>query len=110
MNTPLLKPSRSYRLTEDDVTSAGELHRDYEATMRRHSEQYGAPKATVDALMFELCTYGLAALAGANCLRRLADLSSSQVREVIGRLIRLRPHYPAITDELIFQMGEQISS
>lgn len=110
MNAPLLKRSRSYRLTGDHVASAGELHHDYEATMRRHREQYGAPKDTVEALMFELRTYGLAALAGANCQRRLADLSSSQVREVIGRLIRLRPDYPAITDELIFQLGEQLSS
>ena len=45
----------------------------YEAAMRRQREAYGAAPTTVEALMYELRTYGLAALAGANCRRRLAN-------------------------------------
>jgi hypothetical protein len=67
-----------------------------------------AAASTVEALMFSLRERGTAALAEADCRRRLADLSSAQVRVVIGRLMALRPHYPAITDELLFLLGEQL--
>jgi hypothetical protein len=56
---------------------------------------------TVEAVMYELRTYGLAAIAEPNCQRRLADLSDAQVREVIERPHQLRPKYPAITDNLL---------
>jgi len=78
----------------------------YEAAMRRQREAYGAAPTTVEALMYELRTYGLAALAGANCRRRLSELSQAQLGEVIGRLMNLRPRYPAITDQLLFQLAE----
>jgi hypothetical protein len=58
-----------------------------------------AASSTVEALMYELREFGLAALAGPNCRGRLADLSSVQLREVIARLIRLRPNYPAFNGE-----------
>jgi hypothetical protein len=65
----------------------------------------GAPSATVEALVYELRTRGLAALTHPNCLRRLDDVSTAQLREVISRLIRLRPKYPSITDDLLLKLG-----
>jgi hypothetical protein len=59
--------------------------------------------------MYALRTYGLAALAGPNCRRRLGELTEAQLGEVIERLIAMRARYPAITDELLFQLGEQLS-
>jgi len=40
--------------------------------------------------MYELRTYGAAALRQSNCRRRLTDLSSGQLDKVIAALIRLR--------------------
>jgi hypothetical protein len=68
-----------------------------------------AAKSTVEALMYELRTYGVAALAGANCRRRLGELSEAQLAEIIERLMAMRARHPAITDELLFQLGEQLS-
>ena len=79
----------------------------YAAAFRRRSA-HGAVASTVEALMYELRTYGLAALAGANCRRRLSELSQAQLGEVIGRLMKLRPRYPAITDQLLFQLAELV--
>jgi hypothetical protein len=67
-----------------------------------------AAASTVEALMYELRTHGLAALAGPNCRRRFSELSQLQLVEVIERLMKLRPKYPAITDELLFQLGEHL--
>ena len=58
--------------------------------------------------MYELRTYGLAAIAETNCQRRLADLSNAQLWKVIERLDRLRPQYPAITDNLLLSLAELI--
>jgi hypothetical protein len=74
----------------------------------RH-RQTGAAASTVEALMLELRERGEAALTLPDARRRLAALSITQVREVIARLITLRPHYPAITDDLLFRLGEQLS-
>jgi hypothetical protein len=68
----------------------------------------GALEATVEALVYELRTRGLAALDHPNCLRRLSDVSSGQLREVLARLIRLRSNYPAITDDLLLILGDQL--
>jgi hypothetical protein len=65
----------------------------------------GAPAVTLDALIYELRTYGAAQLVEPNCRSRLADLSTPQVRELITRLIRLRPQYPRIDDDLIVLLG-----
>jgi len=67
-----------------------------------------AAKSTVEALMFSLRERGTAALAEPECRRRLAALSIAQVREVLARLMTLRPNYPAIDDELLFLVGEQL--
>jgi hypothetical protein len=76
--------------------------------MRRQREGYGAAPTTVEALMYELRTHGVTALGRPNCQRRLGDLSTIQVREVIERLTRLRPRYPAITDELLLTLTDQL--
>jgi hypothetical protein len=86
--------------------TAHELQATYEAALRREREQYGAAPTTIEGVMYELRTYGLAAIAGPNCRRRLASLSTAQLREVIGRLMQLRPRYPAITDDLLLKLGE----
>jgi hypothetical protein len=73
--------------------------------LRRQRQCNGAAPSTVDALIHELRTCGVAALAGPNCRRRLAELSTAQTREMIGRLMALRSKYPAITDELLMRVG-----
>jgi hypothetical protein len=78
----------------------------YYAAIFRRVRAQGAATSTVEALMYELRTYGPAALAGANCRRRLSELSQAQLGEVIGRLMNRRPRYPAITDQLLFQLAE----
>jgi hypothetical protein len=67
-----------------------------------------AAGSTVEALMLTLRERGDAALAEPNCRRRLADLSTVQVRYVIARLMRSRSRYPAITDELLLRLGRQL--
>ena len=105
----LLKPQRNYRLVaEDGFASAAELQADYEANLRRRREQCGAAPTTVEALMYSLRERGEAALHERDTIRRLPELSTNQVREVVGRLMRLRPKYQAITDELLFLLGEQL--
>jgi hypothetical protein len=101
---------RDYRLVaEDGVASAEELQRDIDAAMRKRRELHGAAGSTVEALMYEFRTYGLAALAGPNCRCRLSELSKPQLAEIIERLVALRPKYAAITDELLFQLSEQLT-
>lgn len=76
--------------------SSAELNR------RRHLD---APQATIEALLHELRMHGLAALSHPNCLRRLDDVSTAQLREMLARLIKLRPKYPTITDDLLLKLG-----
>jgi hypothetical protein len=95
--------SRCRRLLSDDVS----LER-AAAEIQQHRLSGRAPAATVSGLVFSLRERGDAALAEPDCRRRLAEISTTQVREVIGRLIAVRPRYPAITDELIFRLGEQL--
>ena len=64
-----------------------------------------AAQSTYDAALWELRTYGLAQLAKENCRRRLSDLSTKQLRELIAALMRLRPHYSMINDELLLKLG-----
>jgi hypothetical protein len=92
----------------DRIPSEYETQAIHDAALRRRIESSGAASTTVEALMYELRTLGIAALAGSNCRRRLADLNREQFEDIIRRLIRLRPHYPSITDELLFQLGEQL--
>jgi hypothetical protein len=92
----------------DRISNKYEMQAMCDAALRRRSERYGAASTTVEALMYELRTLGLAALAGSNCRRRLAELNREQLQDIIRRLMRLRPRYPNITDELLFQLGEQL--
>ena len=94
--------------SQDGMASAGELLADYEAALQRRRERYGAARATVEAVMYELRTRGVAALSAPNCQRRLSELSAVQVRNVIERLDDLRPKYPAITDDLLLLIAELI--
>jgi len=80
----------------------------YEAAIHRQREVHGATPTTAEALMYERRTDGVRALGRPNCQRRLCDLSTIQVREVIERLTRLRPRYPAITDELLLTLTDQL--
>jgi hypothetical protein len=75
---------------------------------RPTAEPKRAAEATVEALMYSLRQRGAAALAERDGQRRLAEMSSDQVRMVIARLIKLRPSYPAITDALLFRLGGQL--
>jgi hypothetical protein len=63
-----------------------------------------AAPTTVEAVMYELREDGLDAVKVSNCRRRLAALSRDQIREVLTRLIKLRPRYPKITDELLLRI------
>jgi hypothetical protein len=71
-------------------------------------ERDDAAGSTVEALMLSLRSRGSAALTEQNCQRRLADLSPAQVQQIIARLTRLQPKYPAINDELIVTLKELI--
>jgi hypothetical protein len=90
-------------LLDDSVT----LPQAHAAIQRRHFEGRAAA-STVDAVVYELRTHGLAQLGKPNCQRRLGDLSPEQLREVIARLIRLRPRYPKIDDALLLQLEERL--
>ena len=68
-----------------------------------------AAASTVEALMFSLCQRGAAALSERSCQRRLAELSTAQIRSVIERLIVARRRFRAIDDELLFLLGEQLT-
>jgi hypothetical protein len=68
----------------------------------------GAAQSTVEVLMYELREYGVDRLKKPYTRQRLADLSVAQVREIIERLIKLRPLHPSITDELIETLSEQV--
>ena len=67
-----------------------------------------AAGSTVEALMYSLRQRGVAALRERDTLRRLSHLSTEQVRDVIGRLMALRQRYPAVNDDLLFLLGEQL--
>jgi hypothetical protein len=47
---------------------------------------------------------GLAAFEHPNCRRRLAELSTQQLRELMAALIRVRPRCAAVTDELLIAL------
>jgi hypothetical protein len=69
---------------------------------------HGAARATYDALLWELRTHGLAQLRNANCRRRLEELASTQLGELIAALGRLQGTHPAITDELMQTLRRQL--
>lgn len=86
------------------VASAGELQAIYEGAARKERKEYGAPRATVEAVMYELRTHGTEALKHPNCQRRLIELTDKQLADVIGRLMKMRSQYSAISDRLLTQL------
>src|SRR5262245_57791397 len=80
-----IEPERLTRLRElmaDDVTFERAWHEINHPTDR-------AAARTVEALMLGLREHGVAALAEPKTRRRLADLSSEQIRQILARLIAL---------------------
>src|SRR5262245_64079445 len=68
------------------------------AARERYNE---APKATYDAVVYELRTHGLPQLKNPNCQRRLSDLSIAQFKNLIASLQQWRNQYPKVSDELL---------
>jgi hypothetical protein len=62
----------------------------------------GAPRSTVEALMYSLRERGLSALREANTQRRLAQLNDEQLIQIGNRLQRLKPEIarPWTPDEI----------
>ena len=60
-----------------------------------------APKATYDAVVYELRTHGVSQLSKPNCQRRLGDLSPAQLKNLIASLQQRRGQYPNVSDELL---------
>jgi len=80
---------------------------------RSHSPRVDLPRAaksTFDGCLFELREHGIKRLANPSCRRRLAELSSKQVAELLNALVRLRSRYPNITDDLLFELGEGVDA
>ena len=96
-----IDPRRSQllrRLMGDDTT----LNRAWDEINPAARERYNeAPKATNDAVEFELRSYGLSELSKRNCQRRLADLSIAQLKRLMVGLQQRRGQYPAVSDELL---------
>ncbi len=90
---------RLARLLDDNMS----LERVWTEVNQRRGN--GAPQSTVEALIYELRRHGLIALQHSNCLRRLDDVSRAHLREVLSRLIKLRPKNPFITDDLLLKIG-----
>jgi hypothetical protein len=65
-----------------------------------------APPTTVEAVMYELREDGLDALKAPNCKRRIGELSKRQLTEVLARLLKLRPRYPKISDDLLLYLED----
>jgi hypothetical protein len=69
------------------------------------SRKKAAP-STIDALIYELRTHGIAQLLNPRCRCRLSDLSTEQTRDLLASLMRLRSRCPKVTDELILSLGD----
>ena len=63
------------------------------------------PQVTVEAVVYDLSTTGLEALLEPNCQRRLRELSPQQLRDVLRRLVGLRPRHPKINDALLTRIA-----
>ena len=68
-----------------------------------------AAASTIEALMFSLRERGAAALSEKVTQSRLAELSTDQIHIVIERLVAAQSRYPAIDDELLFLLSEQLA-
>ena len=102
-DVPEVEHERLRRLLSDDVT----LERTY-YEIKRHHFQGRAATSTIEALIVGLRERGMAAFMDPKVERRLGEVSAEQLREVIARLIKLRPQCRAITDELLQQLEERL--
>lgn len=65
-----------------------------------------AAQSTVEALRYELRTFGIVQLAKPRTQARLANFNAEQISEMVVSLRRMQPRYPAITEELITAVKE----
>jgi hypothetical protein len=61
----------------------------------------GAVASTVQALEYELRTYGIDQLKKSRTQGRIAELSGEQMTDLVAALQRMQPEYLQITDELV---------
>jgi N-acetyl-anhydromuramyl-L-alanine amidase AmpD len=81
--------------------------REQQAALRQRARiTRRAAETTVEAVRYELRTYGIAQLAKPRTQARLADFNARQITEMVASLRRMRPRYPAITEELITAIEE----
>jgi hypothetical protein len=90
--------ARLRRLMADDI-SLGRVWRELNDPGARPT-----PQTTVNALLYQLRMDGLGAFEHPNCRRRLAELSTEQLRELMAALIRVRRRCAAVTDELLIAL------
>jgi hypothetical protein len=70
------------------------------------SERYNeAPEATYNAVVYELRNYGVSQLSKPNSQRRLSDLSTAQIKNLMAGLQQRRSQYPKVTDELLMTLA-----
>jgi hypothetical protein len=75
---------------------------DSQAGVRQRAAYHGrAAASTVEALKFELSTYGIAQLKKPRTQARIAGLSAEQMADVIAALRRVQPAHPPMSEELI---------
>jgi phage terminase large subunit len=84
--------------------------RERQATIRRESEQTRrAAQSTYDAVLWVLREYGVARLGNDWTVRRLAEFSPEQLRELIAAMHRLKATgWTKVTDELIAELGAML--
>jgi N-acetyl-anhydromuramyl-L-alanine amidase AmpD len=81
--------------------------REQQAALRQRARRARrAAETTVEAVRYELRTYGIAQLAKPRTQARLADFNAQQIAEMVASLRRMQPRYPAITEELTTAIEE----
>jgi hypothetical protein len=98
VETPPEHLARLCRLMSDSVS----LDRAWAEINRAARERYNeAPKATYDAAVYELSTYGLPQLGKSNCQLRLSNLSAVQLKNLMASLEQKRGQYSNVSDKLL---------
>jgi hypothetical protein len=68
--------------------------------------RFATPQSVVEAVAYMLRTCGMRRLNDSWLTNRLANFSDAQIKELVAALGRMRPKYPAITDQLIAEMAK----
>jgi transposase len=63
-------------------------------------------ESTYQAVAYVLRQYGMRRLNDPWLTVRLAEFSDAQIAELIAALGRMQPRYPAITDQLVAEIGK----